>query len=84
MTRRQRPALLLTALLALVAAIALACGGDDEDEPTSTPTPTPTPVTAEQVLEDAATRMEQVETFHFELTHENGSTQLMRINPDAL
>ena len=69
----------------------LAFGGDDDEPDTQTVTstatreaetpepPTPTPegeLTASQVLEEAAERTGEVESFHFVLTHENGSTPL--------
>jgi hypothetical protein len=52
-------------------ALLVACGGDADDE-----TPTPAPETAEQLLARSVTAVEGLQSFHFRLTHENGSTPL--------
>ena len=60
-------------LLALASlALLLAACGDDDAAPDA-----PTPEAADLVAA-AATRMEQVGSFHFELDHENGSTEIVR------
>jgi hypothetical protein len=51
-------------LFALLAVALAACGRDSED----------TAIDASQLLSDAATRMEQVQRFHYVLEHENGTT----------
>lgn len=60
------PCLLLSALL-------LACSGDDAPDEAS---PTATPESAEALLARAATAVEDVTSFHFRLTHKNGTTPL--------
>jgi LppX_LprAFG lipoprotein len=60
------PCLLLSALL-------LACSGDDAADEAS---PTATPESAEALLARAATAVEDVTSFHFRLTHKNGTTPL--------
>jgi hypothetical protein len=69
-----------------VAAVGLVALGDSDSDPESgaqsqaTPAgPRPTaegPLTAEDVLEQSAQRSAEVTSFHFILTHENGSTPL--------
>lgn len=55
-------------VLALVLALLAACGGDEEPEE----------VDPAQLLEEAAARTEQLESFHFLLEHERGTTQIVR------
>ncbi|HEU0075657.1 MAG TPA: LppX_LprAFG lipoprotein [Dehalococcoidia bacterium] len=61
------PCLLLIALL-------LACSGDDDAPDDGSPTATPE--SAEALLARAATAVENVTSFHFRLTHKNGTTPL--------
>src|SRR5690349_6019574 len=73
--RSARPSALLraTTVLALLLVLVLAaCGGDGEETP-ATATPEPG-----VLLQQAATRMEQVRSLHFLLEHENGSTTIVR------
>jgi hypothetical protein len=52
------------------------CGGDDDDE--SEPEETSTPEeTAQEFVASAADALEEVESFHFLLTHENGGTEIV-------
>jgi LppX_LprAFG lipoprotein len=63
-----------TLLLMLVAALA-ACGGDDDDtEPEEEAT---SEETAQEFLASAADALEEVASFHFLLTHENGGTEIV-------
>jgi LppX_LprAFG lipoprotein len=66
----------LVLLITLVAAVA-ACGGDDDDsteeaDEDSTPEETP-----QEFLDSSADALEQVSSFHFLLTHENGGTEIV-------
>ena len=45
--------------------------------PAPTPTPTPTPLTEADVLERAGAKMAGLKTFHFELTHEVGTSEFL-------
>jgi hypothetical protein len=56
-------------LVLAVAVLIVACGGNGEAPP-------PADLTAEQILERAARNMADVTSFHFRLTHENGTTQM--------
>ena len=62
-----KPRTLAYALLAALALLA-ACSGDEEAEE----------VDPAQLLEEAAARTEQLESFHFLLEHERGTTQIVR------
>ncbi len=62
----------LTASLAIV--LASACGSSD---PLPTPGPTPEPLSVVEVLGRSADLMSGLETFHFEMTHEVGTTALL-------
>lgn len=66
----KRPCFTLLAVLLLAAALpaAAACGGGDREEEFD----------AEQVVRDAADRLEQVQSFHFLLTHQNGGTRIVQ------
>jgi hypothetical protein len=57
----------------LVCALLLACGGGDDDDTTG---PSPTPESAADLLARSAAAMQDVTSFHFKLTHQNGSTPL--------
>ena len=57
--------------LASIALLLAACGDDDAAPDASTPE-------AADLVAAAASRMEQVGSFHFELDHENGSTEIVR------
>jgi len=61
----------LSATLLLLALLLAVCGGDEEAPP---PADIPAPDT---ILEGAAARMQQVQSFHFVLDHENGATQIV-------
>ena len=65
-------ALRAAAALALLAAVACSCGGGG-DETTELSV-----VDARALLLSAADRMEGVESFRFDLTHENGATEIAR------
>lgn len=60
----------LVSLLACVGAIAAACGGDENGEEAE--------FDPQQVVRDAADRLEAVQSFHFLLTHENGATAIVQ------
>lgn len=68
------PGVVLAAIgaLALLAAAAGACGGGG-DEPAELGE-----IDAQALLRSAADRMEQAESFRFDLTHENGATEITR------
>lgn len=66
---RRPPGLAALALL-LAAALLASCGGDD-------PAPAALPAAA-TVLDESATRMEQVRSMHFLLEHEKGATEIVR------
>lgn len=70
--RRVRPVALLGALLLLLSATAViaACNGDPDVDIDD--------VDAEALLVSAAERMEEVESFHFVLTHEGGTAEIVR------
>ena len=55
------------------ASLLLSACGDDDDAAAGAATPE-----AADLVAAAASRMEQVRSFHFELEHENGSTQIVR------
>lgn len=61
----------LTALACLLATALLAACGSDDPEPAALPAAT-------TVLEQSATRMEQLRSMHFLLEHEKGSTEIVR------
>ncbi len=63
------PAALLLAAIALVGA--LGCGEDDVPEG-------PAPVDVDQLLREAADRLESARSFHFTLEHENGTSTIVR------
>ncbi|MEX2238365.1 MAG: LppX_LprAFG lipoprotein [Dehalococcoidia bacterium] len=73
--------LLLIAALVTLGSLA-ACGGDDDDgggdggggtiEETSTPEETP-----QEFLQSSADALEEVDSFHFVLEHENGGTEIV-------
>jgi hypothetical protein len=65
----RRLARLLVTLLVPLGLLIAACGGNDVDTDD---------VDAEQLLESAAARMDEVETFHFALTHEGGTAEIVR------
>lgn len=67
----------LLAGLALLALILAACGGGNDDSSES-PDPSATPIDPAVLLERAAQRMEGVAAFRFELTHENGTSEIVR------
>lgn len=69
---RLRIAKLIAVALLGFAAILGGCGGGDAEEPTGT-----SEANAAQILAESAARMEQVESFHFEVSHENGSTEIV-------
>jgi hypothetical protein len=71
----KRLCLILVASCSLVATTAV-CGGDDDDddEPTVVATVEDTP---QEFLASSADEIEQLENFHFLLTHENGATQIV-------
>ncbi|MCY4639056.1 MAG: LppX_LprAFG lipoprotein [Chloroflexi bacterium] len=62
----------VAAALALLAAVAGSCGGDG-GEPAGLAA-----IDAQALLGRAADRMEQLESFRFDLTHENGATVIAR------
>jgi hypothetical protein len=66
----------LLAGLAVLALLAAACGGNDDDD--ATPDPSATAIDPAALLEQAAARMEGVAAFRFELTHENGTSEIVR------
>jgi hypothetical protein len=66
----------LVAGLVVVALLGAACGDDDHDARPADPSATPIDPAA--LLERAAVRMEGVEAFRFELTHENGTSEIVR------
>lgn len=55
-----------------MAALAIACGSSDGDNGD----PPPEDLSAQEVLEQAAEAIQDVTSFRFELTHQNGSTPL--------
>lgn len=59
--------------LTMLATVAFACGGDDDD---SDDTP-PADVDARAVMAAAADTLAALDSFHFRLTHENGSTPIV-------
>jgi hypothetical protein len=63
-------------LSSLALAVTLSCGGDDDDddEPEEEATVEETP---QEFLASSADEIEQLENFHFLLTHENGATQIV-------
>lgn len=69
MPRPRRTSLLLA--LACAALLA-ACGGDDEGGDADLEG-----VDAAEVLETSAARMEELDSFHFEVEHENGATEII-------
>ena len=84
-----RPKLVLLLALLVVSAISvLGCGGS-EPAPTAAPlspadlppsptvTPTPTPISPQALLDGSSRVMEALESFHFRLHHESGSTKLL-------
>ena len=66
--RRLTPVMLLALAVLLVAS---ACGDDDGEPGAAAPDP-------QQLLLDAADRMEQARSFHFVLEHENGGIEIVR------
>jgi hypothetical protein len=63
-----RPALAAVAAAALSLLLAAACGGDSSDVPSD--------LDPRALLDAAAARMEQVQSFHFALEHEHGATEI--------
>lgn len=69
----------LIAGLALFALVVAGCGGGDESGSLPDPAdPSSTPIDPAALLERAARRMEGVEAFRFELTHKNGTSEIVR------
>lgn len=64
------PSASLLAVLVLVGALLAGCGGDDEGGEFSA-------VDATDLLARSADRMEQVDSFAFQVDHENGATQIV-------
>jgi hypothetical protein len=56
-------------LIGLIFALVVACGGDDERPPDGAPP-------ARAILTASSDAAERLDTFHFRLTHENGTTPL--------
>lgn len=74
-----RKLLLLTLSLTLGLALA-ACGGDDDDDDATTEEPDEEATveeTPQEFLSSAADALEEVDSFHFLLTHENGGTEIV-------
>lgn len=69
------------ALLSLLAILALAtasCGGDDDDDSADEPDESATvEETPQELLASAADALEELTSFHFLLTHENGGTEIV-------
>lgn len=61
----------LAVLLLLGAGLVAACGGGEDADPSTFPD-------ASTLLDQSATRMEQVRSMHFLLEHDNGATQIVR------
>ena len=78
---RWRTVLVIAAACAAAVAVA-ACGGPAAEptptpQPTPVPTPTPVPLTEQQVLDRAGEVMGEVVSFHFEMTHEVGTSEFL-------
>ena len=66
----------VTLLLAFVAVSS--CGGDDDDDAAEEPDEASTPEeTPQEFLGSSADALEEVSSFHFLLTHENGGTEIV-------
>ena len=69
------------AAIGVLVLITLACGRSEQVESTPTPLPTPmpapTPFDAEAVLKQSGQVMQAIESFHFRLSHETGSMELL-------
>jgi len=66
------------ALFALLGPLVAGCRGGDDDGAGDPPAPSATPIDPAALLERAAQRMEGVQAFRFELTHENGASEIVR------
>lgn len=73
--RRAQRGLAVTGALVLLVLIACACGGGDEENSENAEL---AEIDAAALLERAALRMDLVESFRFVLTHENGTTEIVR------
>ena len=67
---------ILSSLIVVTMALAVACGRGSDDGTLGIPAASPTPVNPQAVLERSGEVMEALESFHFRLTHENGGTPL--------
>jgi hypothetical protein len=63
---------LLRPIALAIALVVFACG-----RPQPTPTSTPTPLNLEALLQESGKVMEDLDSFHFELTHRSGSTPML-------
>ncbi|MPZ98207.1 MAG: LppX_LprAFG lipoprotein [Dehalococcoidia bacterium] len=70
------PLVVVVALIALLLGPTCFGGGDEDGDGDATPTGEP--LTAQEVLDRSAARMEEVESFRFTLEHENGTTEIVR------
>ena len=79
----------------IVATIVFVAAGCGESAPAPEVTPTPTPIDPTAILSKSGAVMEELQSFHFLLTHEKGSTRLIEgleileaegdiVNPDRL
>jgi LppX_LprAFG lipoprotein len=71
--KRGLPVLLFAAGLLVVCA----CGGDDDDDDSEATAEATVEETPQEFLASAADALEQVTSFHFLLTHENGGTEIV-------
>lgn len=79
--------LCITALFAVVLTANACSGSGDDARPDGTasatptripaPTPTPTPVNPQVLLDQSGAVMEDLDSFHFQLTHRSGGTELL-------